>query len=138
MNIEIMKQIKRTNIALAIFFNVVTLGFYSIYWLERKRQYLNSKLPSKQMPITLIVACVIMLILLWTYSYGLLYLYFVAKVLLLLEVRDQIHTVAKIKKDSPYWINGLLVIMFGFLYLIYKIDTFPSDKKTPDNQDAIH
>jgi len=133
-----MKQIKRTNIALAIFFNCVTLGFYSIYWLERKRQYLNSKLPSKQMPITLIIACVIMLILFWVYSHGILYLYFVIKVLLLLEIRNQIHMVAKIKKGSPYWINGLLVTMFGFLYLIYKIDSFPSDNKTPDNPDAIH
>jgi len=136
MNTLIMKQIKRTNIAFAIFFNVVTLGFYSIYWLERKRAYFNSKLPSNQIPITLIIACYILLILLWVYSHGILYLYFVAKVLLLLEIRNQIHTVTKIKRDSRYWINGFFVIIFGFLYLIYKIDAFPSDNNTPDNPNA--
>lgn len=72
MKIEAMKEFKKSNIANAIFLNVITLGFYSISWLGEQRKNINSKTTSNQSPI-----------------------YFI----------------------------------FGFLYLIYKIDKLPTNQR---------
>lgn len=131
-----MKKLKRTNIALAIFFNIVTFDFYSIYWLEKRRSFLNSHMPSNQLPFTLIMMCYILLTLLIFYSPAVFFLYFVVKIILLLEIRNQMHTLAKIPENSEHWISAFLLLIFGFLYLIYKIDRFPSSAATPDNPDT--
>jgi len=131
MKIEVMKKFKRSNIAIAILLNVITLGFYSIYWLGEQRKYINSKTPTNQLPITFIIACYILLGLFWVFSHGIGTLYFAVKILLLFEIRNKIHSIAKIKQSDTQWINATYLFIFGFLYLIYKIDQFPENKKTP-------
>jgi hypothetical protein len=136
MNTDIMKKFKRTNIALAIFFNIITFDFYGVYWLEKRRAFLNSHMPSNQLPFTLIILCYILLALSIFYSPSIFFLYFVVKLLLLLEIRNNIHSLAKVTKNSDHWISAFFLLLFGFLYLIYKIDRFPSSASTPDDPNA--
>jgi len=135
MNTKVMKEFRRTNIALAIFFNIVTLDFYSIYWLQQERNFLRSKLPQDQIPKALAYICYASLAL--TFYYIPFYaIYFVAKLILLFDTREKMHKLLKITEKSHLWFNAVLLFFFGFLYIIYKIDQFPSTKKTPDNPDA--
>lgn len=137
MNTKIMKEFRRTSIALAIFFNLVSGGFYSVYWLQRKTAFLSSKLPQNKLPIFLFVACYLLLLLFWTHSPAYSILYFVVKIILLFDVRERIHKAIGAKEGSHYWFSAVWVFAFGFLYMIYKIDQFPADKNTPDNPE-IH
>ena len=134
MKTEVLKEFKRNNIAIAILFNIITLDFYSIYWLGEQRKFLNSKTPSNQTPITFVIACYILLGLFWLFSHGVWFLYFAVKLLLLFEIRNKIHLVAQIKESDSHWINAAYLFVFGFLYLIYKFDQFPANSKTPGNQ----
>ena len=134
-----MKKFKRTrstSIALAIFFNIITLDFYSISWLEKRRAFLNSHMPSKQIPFTLTLLCYMLLSLSIFYSPAIFFLYFVVKLLLLLEIRNNMHSITKISENSDHSISAFFLLIFGFLYLMYKIDRFPSNASTPDNQNA--
>ncbi|MCH9754114.1 MAG: hypothetical protein K0T99_04360 [Alphaproteobacteria bacterium] len=136
MKTEVMKEFKRTNIAIAILLNIITFDFYSIYWLGEQRKFLNSKTPSNQTPITFVIACYILLILLWFFSHGVWFLYFAVKLLLLFEIRNKIHSVSQIKQHDNHWMNAAYLFIFGFLYLIYKLDDFPANKKTPEKQES--
>lgn len=133
MNIKLAKEFSRSNIAFAIFINIMTFGFYSLYWLWRKAEFLNAKLPRNKLPIFELVSCCILLTLVYIYSHSFYILYFVAKVIFLFDVRDRIHHVTKIAPDSKHWFSTFWLFIFGFLYMIYKIDGFPLNKDTPEN-----
>ena len=130
-NVKRMKQMKRTGMSVAIFLNVVTLWFYSIFWLHMRSRELDSVAKKNKIPTVIITCCYILWAVSWIYSYGVWFLYWVVKLFLLFELRARIHRLCDIKLHSKYWISGVWLFLFGFLYLIVKIDQFPVEEDTP-------
>lgn len=132
MNVKIAKEFPRTNIAIAILFNILTLGFYSIYWLQRKASFLRSKMPQNSLPIAEINFCYLILLLFWIHSFSYIYIYFVVKIILLFDIRSKIHILLKINNRHQLWFHPVFTFLFGFLYMTYKIDQFPHNKHTEE------
>lgn len=142
MNTANMKEIPRTNIYLAISLNIITLGIYSIYWLHKKIIFLNKTSRKQKIPHLFIYLCYGFLFIyilkffnIAILSHGFYSLYFIFKIILLFAVRKKIHQFCEISPHSSHWLNAAWTFIFGFLYLIYKIDLFPHNLKTPSNQD---
>ena len=133
LDINKMREIKRTDIAIAIFFNFITLGLYSIFWIYIQNKNLNHISTSHRIPNFIIGSCIILWFLSWIYSSGVWSLYWVVKLFLLFELRLKIHTLCTISSSNKNWISAIWLFLFGFLYLIYKIEKFPIHKEQQGN-----
>lgn len=129
-----MKKIKRTGMSVSIFLNVITLWFYSIFWIHMRSKELDTIAKRNKIPTLIFVACYILWAVSWIYSYGVWFLYWVVKLFLLFELRSRIHSACEISPNSKHWISGVWLFLFGFLYLIIKINRFPENKSTPGEE----
>jgi preprotein translocase subunit Sec61beta len=123
MNEKNIKIFPKTDIYLAIFFNIITAGIYSIYWLDKKTEFLNSHSKKEKIPMVLIYICYVLIIIHILYiPYAIYWLYFIFKIILLFMVRNKMHEYFDIHSTDKNWFRGLWTFILGFLYFIYKIN----------------
>ncbi len=137
MNESNMKELPRSNIYAAIVLNIVTLGIYSVAWLHRMAHFLNKKSKHEVIPKFSIYICYLLLIpeILSIYPSYFFPLYFIFKIILIFDVRKQIHKHCQIASEkNQFFLNPIYSFLFGFLYLVYKVDTYPTKTSTPNNQ----
>ena len=108
-----MRQLKSTNIALAIFLNVITLWLYSIVWLYLQHRDLDHFAKRSKVPNLIVISCLILWFLSWTYANGVWFLYWVVKLFLLFELRTRIHKLCEISHRSKYWISSIWLFFLG-------------------------
>lgn len=113
---------KKEYLLAAVILNILTLGFYSLFWIQKNLFDFNKKELHNKRNIIL-YACYFLLIcqILSLLPNSIFLLYFALKTSLLFVLRKQIHNKLSITPHSKSWLNPFYTFIFGFLYLIYKL-----------------
>lgn len=139
-------------VILLILLSVITLGYYSVYWLYRVSRELRAELPRAAKTDGLLVAAIVvgvvdLVVTIAGYSaldandyaslgkvidlaFGLTQLFWCFK------VRDMLVSLVAQRGVGPYPIGGAGTFFFGIFYLQYKINRLPAQAATPDLDDA--
>lgn len=129
MNNVHIKSMSKTNIYVAIILNALTLGIYSIYWLHMQMVFFNEHNKQERIPAVLVYICYGLLIISFfrPIAHVFYLIYFSFKLILLFAIRKEIHQYYLIPEQSPHWLSAIYTVLFGFLYFIYKINSFHNE-----------
>jgi hypothetical protein len=118
--------------------DVVTLGIYPLYWLYTRTEILNRTLPSKQIPMGLAVAVVVLFVTnvaaslvhqIYPHHFGVAaasstinLILTIVDLVWVFKFRNRLNEFFASPKGDRYWLGVLLTFFFGVLYLQYKLN----------------
>lgn len=117
---------------------LLTLGFYVLFWFYKKTNIINQMMPENPIPTYLLNSAIALFVISFIVSLfdlvnpgqanivltsSLLGLLSNISILVLVfSIRNRLNQIAKIDAASPYWLNIVLTLLLGVLYIQFKIN----------------
>jgi hypothetical protein len=132
---------------------VVTAGIYPFYWLYTRTEILNRMLPSKAIPMGLVVSALMLFVanvaaslvsLVYPDDLGVGALSSVINavstivtLVWVFKFRNRLNERFVSQRGDRYWISGVLTFLFAVLYLQYKLNQLIDREKSVTSADPL-
>lgn len=144
-DVEKIKKIKRISTWLVFFLSIVTVGFYTFYWLYKRTIIVNQSLDKEDristwLPIVTIVSAVLYLILtivplVFFFSINpdaasimismgtfFSFIYMIGFLVWLFKFRSRLNILSGSTSGEQFWLGGIFTFFFNILYFQWKIN----------------